>query len=179
MVPNNGELPQYFVEDDHPAVVSRETFAAVQKELKCRAEEKTPTVGSTSIFTGKIRCSCCGKNYRRKTTPYNIIWCCSTYNSKGKNHCPDSKVIPEETLKRAAAEILKTDGFSDEAFETQICTIEAHPGNLLRFIFIDGSTTDYVWKDRSRSESWTDESRRRKKNKGKERKSWQIKQSKR
>ena len=157
MVPNNGELPQYFVEDDHPAVVSRETFAAVQKELKCRAEEKTPTVGSTSVFTGKIRCSCCGKNYRRKTTPYNIVWCCSTYNSKGKKYCPDSKVIPEETLKRAAAEILKTDGFSDEAFETQICTIEAHPGNLLRLIFMDGSTAEYVWKDRSRSESWTDE----------------------
>ena len=157
IVPNNGELPQYFVEDDHPAVVSRETFAAVQKELKRRAEEKTPTVGSTSIFTGKIRCSYCGKNYRRKTTPYNTVWCCSTYNSKGKNHCPESKVIPEETLKRAVAGILKTDGFSGEAFEMQICTIEAHPGNLLRFIFIDGSTTDYVWKDRSRSESWTDE----------------------
>lgn len=52
---------------------------------------------------------------------------------------------------------MKTDGFSDGAFETQICTIEAHPGNLLRFIFTDDSTTDYVWKDRSRSESWTDE----------------------
>ena len=89
--------------------------------------------------------------------PYNIVWCCSTYNSKGKKYCPDSKVIPEETLKRAATEILKTDGFSDEAFETQICTIEAHPGNLLRFIFMDGSTAEYVWKDRSRSESWTDE----------------------
>lgn len=169
IVPNNGELPQYFVEDDHPAVVSRETFAAVQKELKRRAEEKTPTVGSTSVFTGKIRCSCCGKNYRRKTTPYNTVWCCSTYNSKGKKYCPESKVIPEETLKRAVAGILKTDGFSGEAFEMQICTIEAHPGNLLRFIFIDGSTTDYVWKDRSRSESWTDEMKAAAAKKAKER----------
>lgn len=154
---NTGELPQYFVEDDHPAVVTRQIFMAVQDELKRRAKEKTQPVGSKSSFTGKIRCSCCGKNYRRKTTPYNIVWCCSTYNSKGKKYCPDSKVIPEETLKRVAAEILKTDEFSDEAFETQICTIEAHPGNLLRFIFTDDSTTDYVWKDRSRSESWTDE----------------------
>ena len=154
---NTGELPQYFVEDDHPAVVTRQIFMAVQDELKRRAKEKTQPVGSKSSFTGKIQCSCCGKNYRRKTTPYNIVWCCSTYNSKGKKYCPDSKVIPEETLKRAATEILKTDGFSDEVFETQICTIEAHPGNLLRFIFMDGSTAEYVWKDRSRSESWTDE----------------------
>ena len=157
MLPNNGELPQYFVEDDHPAVVSREMFTAVQKELKRRADEKTPSYGSTSIFTGKIRCSCCGKNYRRKTTPYNIVWCCSTFNSKGKKYCPDSKVIPEETLKQAAAAILKTDGFSEADFEAQIRFIEAHPDNLLRFLFEDGSTADYVWKDRSRSESWTDE----------------------
>ena len=157
MLPNNGELPQYFVEDDHPAVVSREIFTAVQKELKRRADEKTPSYGSTSIFTGKIRCSCCGKNYRRKTTPYNIVWCCSTYNSKGKKHCPDSKAIPEETLKLAAATILNTDGFSEADFEAQIRFIEAHPDNLLRFLFEDGSTADYVWKDRSRSESWTDE----------------------
>lgn len=166
---NTGELPQYFVEDDHPAVVTRQIFMAVQDELKRRAKEKTQPVGSKSSFTGKIRCSCCGKNYRRKTTPYNTVWCCSTYNSKGKKYCPDSKVIPEETLKRAATEILKTDGFSDEAFETQICTIEAHPGNLLRFIFIDGSTTDYVWKDRSRSESWTDEMKAAAAKKAKER----------
>lgn len=169
MRPNTGELPQYFVEDDHPAVVSRETFAAVQKELERRAEEKAPTVGTTSVFTGKIRCSCCGKNYHRKATPYNIVWCCSTYNSKGKKYCPDSKVIPEETLKRAVTDILKTDGFSDEAFQMQVCTIEVHPGNLLRFIFANGSTADYVWKDRSRSESWTDEMKAAAAKKAKER----------
>ncbi len=72
-------------------------------------------------------------------------------------------------MKRAVADILKTDGFSGEMFEMQICTIEAHPGNLLRFIFIDGSTTDYVWKDRSRSESWTDEMKAAAAKKAKER----------
>ena len=157
MRPNTGELPQYFVEDDHPAVVSRQTFMAVQDELKRRAEENEKPVGSTSAFTAKIRCACCGKNYRRKTTPHNIVWCCSTYNSKGKKYCPDSKVIPEETLKRAAAEIMRADTFSDEDFEKKVSFIEAHSGNLLRFHLADGSTAEYVWKDRSRSESWTDE----------------------
>ena len=157
--PNNGELPQYFVEDDHPAIVIRQTFMKVQEELKRRAEEKAPSHGSVSVFTGKIRCSCCGKNYRRKTTPYNIVWCCATYNSKGKKYCPDSKVIPEETLKQTVMAVMKTDSFSESDFETRIRLIEAHPGNLLRFLFTDGSTADFVWKDRSRSESWTDEMR--------------------
>ena len=169
MRPNTGELPQYFVEDDHPAIISRQVFTAVQKELQRRAEENAVPVGSTNLFTGKIKCACCGKNYRRKTTPYNIVWCCSTYNSRGKKYCPDSKVIPEETLKRAAAEVLKTDGFSNEAFEMQVCAVEAHPGNLLRFIFMDSSTADYVWKDRSRSESWTDEMKEAARKKAKER----------
>ena len=51
----------------------------------------------------------------------------------------------------------------------QVCTIETHPGNLLRFIFADGSTADYVWKDRSRSESWTDEMKAAARRKTKER----------
>ena len=80
-------------------------------------------------------------------------------------------MIPEETLKRAATEIMKADSFSDDDFEKHIRFIEAHPGNLLRFFFMDGSTADFVWKDRSRSESWTDEMRAEAAKKAKERNS--------
>lgn len=85
---NTGELPQYFVEDDHPAVVTRQIFMAVQDELKRRAKEKTQPVGSKSSFTGKIRCSCCGKNYRRKITPYAKVSCEVTevFNNNTKEH---------------------------------------------------------------------------------------------
>ncbi len=33
---NNGELPMYFVEDDHPAIISKETFGAAQEEFAKR-----------------------------------------------------------------------------------------------------------------------------------------------
>lgn len=35
-VKNSGELPMYFIEDSHPAIISRETFDAAQKEFSER-----------------------------------------------------------------------------------------------------------------------------------------------
>jgi len=155
---NTGQLPQFYIEDDHEAIVDKATFEAVQKEIRKRQELNVNKHGSTSAFTGKIRCANCGKNYRRKTTPYNIVWCCSTYNTRGKKHCA-SKVIPEATIKLAATEAMGFSAFDEDAFLTEIDHIDAMDGNLLRFAFRFGTTVEYQWKDRSRRESWTDEMR--------------------
>ena len=159
-MPNNGELPQYFIEDDHEPIISKEQFQAVQIRMKQQAVGHPTEKGNRSVFTGKIHCSDCGKNYRRKTTPYRIVWCCSTFNSRGKKYCPTSKVIPEETLKFASAEVLGLRSFDETAFEENIDCIEACPNNLLRFVFLNGDMVEYTWKDRSRSESWTAEMRK-------------------
>lgn len=143
-LPNKGELTQFFIEDDHPTVVSRQSFKSVQEELKRRADENPKTAGSDTAFTGKIRCSCCGKNYRRKTTPYRIVWCCATFNNRGKKYCPTSKVIPEDTLKTAASEILGLTEFDEEVFAEKIDHIDACPDNLLRFVFFDGTEVEYI-----------------------------------
>lgn len=105
-----------------------------------------------------MRCAICGKNYRRKVTAYNVVWCCSTFNTKGKKYCA-SKVIPETTLQGAAAEVLGLQLFDEDVFESQIDHIEACPGNLLRFVFVSGAVQEYRWKDRSRRDSWTTEMR--------------------
>ena len=168
-MPNNGELPQYFVEDDHEPIISREQFTAVQRRMASQAEDFDKPRGYPSAFTGKIHCAGCGKNYRRKTTPYRIIWCCATFNSRGKKHCPTSKTIPEETLMTATAEVLGLRQFDEDVFSELIDHIDACPDNLLRFVFKDGSSESYVWKDRSRSESWTPEMRKKAGQKTKER----------
>jgi len=165
---NTGQLPKYVITEDHEPIVSRETFDAVQSEIILRAEKYTRDRGKQSAFTGKIRCGICGKNYRRKTTPYNIIWCCSTFNSRGKKYC-DSKAIPEATLMQAVTEIFDIPSFDESVFDENIDCIIAEPDNVLRFVFFSGKTAVYHWKDRSRSESWTDEMRmaaRQKRKKG-------------
>lgn len=158
-VVNHGELPIYWVENDHEPIISREQFQAVQLRLKKQSEGCNAIKGAESVFTGRIRCAGCGKNYRRKTTPYRVVWCCATFNSRGKKYCPTSKMIPEETLKTVCATALGLPEFDAEIFENRVIYIDACPGNLLRFHFCDGSEKGLIWKDRSRRESWTPEMR--------------------
>ncbi|MEN6637446.1 MAG: recombinase family protein, partial [Clostridiaceae bacterium] len=61
---NEGELPQYYVEQSHPAIVSPEVFDEVQQELKRRREARY--VGRSGCFSSKIICGECGSYYGRK-----------------------------------------------------------------------------------------------------------------
>ena len=87
-----------------------------------------------------------------------MVWCCSTFNTKGKKYCA-SKVIPEATLQAVSADVMGLSHFDGTVFESQIDHIEACPGNLLRFVFVSGTVKEYRWKDRSRRDSWTGEMR--------------------
>lgn len=148
---NNGELPQYHAVNTHEAIITQETFDAVQEEMK-RREEKYASTKSRQIspFSGLITCDLCGKHYRRKTTATGPVWICSTYNTYGKSYC-SSKAIPEDKL---VAAVTSVDG------PNKIKSITAHNGNLLTFAMKDGTTVSRQWQDRSRSESWTEEMRR-------------------
>ena len=157
-VKNEGLLPQFYVTNDHEPIVSRKTFSEVQEEIKRRAKQHEYKRGTQSVFTGKIRCSICGKNYRRKSTPYNTTWCCSTFNTKGKTYCA-SKVIPEETLKNCIAEALGGNAFTEDTFTDAVDFIIAEPENRLRLMMTDATEKKIAWQDRSRSESWTKEMR--------------------
>lgn len=156
-IKNDGRLRQYFVEDNHEPIVTKEQFQAVQAIMKNR-RERCPTGSATQTpFTGIIRCSDCGKNYHRKVTKTRVVWNCATYCSRGKKYCPTSKAIPEETLIKASAEILGSRELNTKDFAEKIERIDACTNNVLVFVFRDGSVKEYVWKDRSRSESWTPE----------------------
>ena len=69
---NEGEVPQYYVEGNHEAIISPETFDLVQAELAKRVKGRTRHSG-VSIFSGKIKCADCGGWYGSK------VW-----NSKDK-----------------------------------------------------------------------------------------------
>lgn len=157
-VKNEGQLQQFYITDDHEPIVSRAVFSEVQIEVQRRAEKHKCGAGTKSVFTGKIRCGICGKNYRRKTTPHNTVWCCSTFNTRGKAYCA-SKVIPENTLKDCISDALGGKYFAEDFFTEMVDSIVAEPGNTMRLIFKDGTEKRITWKDRSRSEGWTDEMR--------------------
>ncbi|AKA72361.1 recombinase family protein [Clostridium scatologenes] len=100
---NEGEVPQYYVENSHPAIISHEVYDLTQSEIKKRKKVKGYKT-SGDCFSGKIVCGNCGSFYGRKvwhsTSKYRrVIWQC---NSKFKNDkkC-DTPHIYEDTLKEA------------------------------------------------------------------------------
>ena len=155
---NNGELPKYYAEDTHDAIISKETFDAVQAERTRRAARFGNHTGTRQFypFTGKMVCAVCGKNYRRKVITSGVVWICETFDRIGKAACA-SKQVPEETLKGAAAKAMGMVEFVEAVFRERVESILVCNGNKLVFRFRDGTETTQHWKDRSRSQSWTDE----------------------
>ena len=153
---NNGELPKYYIEDAHEAIIPLQQFNAVQEEIQRRAKKHyTPnTTKKQYPFTGKLVCAGCGKHYRRKVTATGPTWICPTYNTQGKAACP-SKRIPESTLILMAEEVVG----SVDAFSGEITEVRVENGNRLVFLHTNGKESVKRWHDRSRAESWTAEMR--------------------
>lgn len=156
-VKNRGELPQYYAEGTHEAIIDEATFAVAQERaaLMLQAADKRPRP-TRSAFTGKIRCAKCGKNYKRGKHGDRVFWNCSTYLTKGAAVCRCSQ-IPEPLLYQMATEVLGLDEFDPEVFENRITVIEARDNNILVFCFADGTPCVKRWQHRSRAESWTPE----------------------
>ena len=147
---NNGELPQYHIQNSHEPIIDMDTFTAVQIEMARRADQfGKPQTTATYPFTGLITCAGCGKHYRRKMKETGPVWICATYNTLGKAACP-SKAIPESVLDTIVDEI---GGIG------KITAISAHNNNTLVFTLCSGEQIVKQWQDRSRRESWTPEKR--------------------
>ncbi len=94
-VKNDGSVQQYYVEGDHPAIIPRPVFEAVQEEIAQRAGQR----GEKHYLTGQVICTECGEKLTRHTwsVPYlHIVWRC-----KGRvdgNGCRCRTVQEEEIL---------------------------------------------------------------------------------
>lgn len=159
IIPNTGQLPMFLVEDDHEAIIEKSRFQQAMVERERRSFNKGK-VSAPTVFAGMIRCDCCGKNYRRKTTVRCAKWCCSTFNTRGKAFCPDSKMIPEDTLQESVCTVLGLNDFDSMQFLERVERIDACKDNVLRFYLRNSAVCEYIWQDRSRTESWTPEMRK-------------------
>ena len=78
---NDGEVPQYYVEDSHPAIIDRAEWDLVQAEMAKR-KAKGHHHNSLSPFAAKICCGDCGGWYGPKTwhstDKYRkVVWRCN------------------------------------------------------------------------------------------------------
>ena len=85
-IKNNGTVPQYYVEDDHEAIIPKELFMQVQEELvRRRVVHKSPsgkkrTYSCNHCFAQIVVCGECGELYRRvhwnNHGCKSIVWRC-------------------------------------------------------------------------------------------------------
>lgn len=97
---NKGEVPQYYVEKNHEAIISPTVFDLVQKEIANRQVLAKPLKGD-HLFSHRIRCAECGAFYGPKTWHSNdqyrkVVWQCNNkHKTKGKP-CPSPKFSEDE-----------------------------------------------------------------------------------
>ena len=164
---NQGELPQYWVENTHEAIIPMEVYQAVQEEKARRRELGVFANWSinTSCFTSKIKCGRCGKSYQRsnrkgrKDPDANYtVWICGTRRKTGNAQC-QNKDIPEPMLKEACTAVLGLDEFDETVFSEQINHIEIPAPYEMVFYFKDGRIVPHRWQSTMRKDCWTDERR--------------------
>lgn len=133
---NEGEAPMYIVENNHPPIISRETFNRVQEELSRRnaikpCSQKTALTASGKYskyaLTETLICGECGSRYKRVTWTScgrkRIVWRCVNRLDNGKKYCKDSITVPEEALQHAVVRALNRFNAEDE--ETYLALMKA------------------------------------------------------
>lgn len=139
---NTGEAPMYYVQNSHPAIISREVFHKTQEELM-RRKTRTPQSSKSSITaTGKysrfaltdvLVCAECGSRYKRVTWTASgqkkIVWRCINRLDYGKKYCKTSPTVDELKLHSAIMRALNQ--FNEEDRSTYMALMKATIGEAL------------------------------------------------
>lgn len=119
---NDGERAQYYVENNHPAIISPEKFNRVQEEMARRSSKKKVKQVGTKTELGKysskyalselLICGECHTPYRRCTwtTTYGkkkIVWRCINRLDYGKKYCHHSPSLEESVLQSAIVQAVQ------------------------------------------------------------------------
>lgn len=156
---NHGKLPQYYVEDTHPAIINKATFDYVQEEMARRRELGCFANKSLNLscFSTKIKCGNCGRSFlrsARKRGSY-VIWTCGSKKGRGKS-C-GARDIPEKLLKSVCADVLGTEEFDESVFAERVEQVTIIGKDTMEFHFYDGETREVKWKSDAKKTMWTPE----------------------
>ena len=95
-VVNRGVLPQYYVEDDHEAIIDPETFDLVQQEM-IRRRKTGSRYSGVDIFASRLVCGECGSYYGAKVWHSNSKYRRVIYQCNHKYHEGNSCNTPHLT----------------------------------------------------------------------------------
>ncbi len=158
-VKNEGYAPQYYIEDNHEAIIPKELFHQVQVEKARRASLNKAAVtrktnkakkekskySSKYVLTDLMVCAECGHAYRRQTwSKYgkkSAVWRCEDRLKNGtSSKCKNSPTLKEEQLHDAIMNAI------NDVVENSGDFIEAFRENVIRVIgnyTTEGITSEY------------------------------------
>lgn len=91
---NHGEQPMYYVENSNPAIVSRETYEAVQALIKSR-QPSCKRKAKNYPLTRTLLCPDCGHTFRRQVVNGTTYWLCAA-KATNKTDCAWRRVKEDE-----------------------------------------------------------------------------------
>ncbi|MEG3071763.1 MAG: recombinase family protein [Candidatus Syntrophopropionicum ammoniitolerans] len=95
-VANNGLKPQYYIEDHHEGIISKDEFQKVQEILAGKEKSAGSYKRKFTPFSGRVFCSICGGSFHRREYRNRGFWRCAN-NSKSELLCR-AKTISEEKI---------------------------------------------------------------------------------
>lgn len=105
-IKNDGAVQSYYVEDNHPAIVSRELWEQAQTAIKSRYTRKGREQKRQKYpLSGMMVCPHCGKNLRRHVEyKGRVSWVCGTRLDKGISVCQGVRITDEEAMRQKIKE---------------------------------------------------------------------------
>ncbi len=115
-VKNQGIVPQYYIQDNHEAIIPKELYYRVQEEKSRRAslnksaatrraKREKSKYSSKYALSDIMICRECGQPYRRqvwsKNSQKSAVWRCENRLKNGTKHCKNSPTLKEEVLNEA------------------------------------------------------------------------------
>jgi len=112
---NKGQVPKYYVEDSHEAIIPKDIFLKVQEEIARRANLTKGTTKRKRVYSdryalsGMVFCAHCGDIYRRikwnNRGCKSTVWRCVSRVDKDGPDCT-ARTVREEHLHEVAIEAI-------------------------------------------------------------------------
>lgn len=130
-IKNDGSKTQYYVTDDHEAIIPRDVFNEVQEEIARRKNLAAGTGGPKGkhsgiyALSGICTCAFCGDKYIRikvySTKKVNAVWRCKIRKTKGPEYC-ESPTVQESDLHLAIVKSLNQVLNNSSEIKSQLIT---------------------------------------------------------
>ena len=94
---NNGERMQYYVENTHPAIISKDIFNAAQKLMRGRSKRNASDLKLDTPFRQRMVCGNCGSPFRLRRDRDRTYWSCKLH-SESSEKCSISQIDEQEIM---------------------------------------------------------------------------------